>query len=57
MDTIFFTLNRDLHLDPLRHRSYFDGAKFLTDVRVMYEGDREGELKEKALNDQYVKGF
>ena len=46
MDTIFFTLNRDLHIDPLRIKSYFDGAKFLTDARILYLNDREGVLKE-----------
>ena len=31
--------NKELHLDPLRIKSYFKSSKYLNNTRMMYPGD------------------
>jgi hypothetical protein len=52
-DTISFTINKTLHLEPLRIRSYYEGPKYLTDVRPLYEND----TVQIDMDSDLVKGF
>jgi hypothetical protein len=56
-DTGMFLINTQLHLDPLRDRSYFEGSKFLTDARIFYEHCKDTAMKKHATDNDMITGF
>ncbi len=35
-DTSLIMVNKELHVDPLKYKSYFKSDKYLNDVRLVY---------------------
>ena len=54
-DSGLLLLNKELHLNPLKSRSYFKSNKYLSDARMLYQGDTE--MDEKGRTDVLAKGF
>ena len=50
-ETSFMLVNKELHIDPMKHKSYFKGSKYLHDVTMMYE-KKETELDREALENE-----
>ena len=42
-DSALFLFNKELHVDPLKSKSYFRSNKYLNDVRMMYNSDSEAD--------------
>ena len=40
-DTGLIVINKELHTNPLKERSYFKSNKYLNDVRLIYNTDSE----------------
>ena len=47
-DTGLILVNKELHVDPLKSKSYFKSGKYLNDVRIIYNTDSEADQKAKA---------
>ena len=56
-DTSFIMVNKELHLDPMKEKSYFKSDKYLHDVTIMYESNRSAIDKEGMANEELTKGF
>lgn len=54
-DCGFYVINKELHLDPTRSKSYFQSNKYLNDVRMLYKKDTE--FDEAARSDVLAEGF
>jgi hypothetical protein len=55
-DTGLLMINKELHTDPLRSKSYFKSGKYLNDVRLVYSNsDSESDLK--GRNDVLSHGY
>jgi hypothetical protein len=46
-NTGLIIVNKELHTDPLRSKSYFKSNKYLNDVRIVYNSDSEADKKAK----------
>jgi hypothetical protein len=47
-ETGLILVNKELHTDPLKSKSYFKSNKYLNDVRIVYPGDSEIDTKARA---------
>ena len=54
-DTGLFVINKELHVDPLKSKSYFKSNKYLNDVRMLYNTGSEADAK--AKEDVMTHGF
>ena len=54
-DAGLFAFNKECHLDPLKHKSYFKSNKYLNDVRILFSSDSEADVKARA--DVLTQGF
>lgn len=54
-DTGLIVINKELHTNPLKQKSYFKSNKYLNDVRIVYNTDSEAD--EKARNDVLSQGY
>ena len=54
-DCGMYLINKELHLDPIRSKSYFKSDKYLNDVRMLYNKDTE--LDQAARSDVLAEGY
>ena len=54
-DTGLILINKELHTNPLKSKSYFQSNKYLNDVRLVYSKDTETD--KKALDDVLTQGY
>ena len=40
-DTSLIMVNKELHVDPLKYKTYFKSDKYLNDVRLVYNTESE----------------
>ena len=54
-ETIFWMVNKKLHVDPMKDKSYFKGGKFLNNMKLIYSTN---SIEDKeALKSELVEGF
>ena len=55
-DTGLIVVNKELHVDPLKSKSYFKSSKYLNDVRIIYNTDSEADrlAREDVLSHGYT---
>lgn len=55
-DTGLIVVNKELHVDPLKSKSYFKSSKYLNDVRIIYKTDSEADrlAREDVLSHGYT---
>ena len=57
-DNGLFVINKECHLDPLSHKSYFRSNKYLNDVRILFKDDNpEESQKSKERTKVLTQGF
>ena len=54
-DSIFYMVNKDLHVEPFKEPSYFKGEKYLSNMSLIYQTDSEKD--KAALKNESVHGF
>ena len=54
-DTGLIQINKELHTNPLKAKSYFKSNKYLNDVRLVFSTDSEADQKARA--DVMTQGF
>jgi len=42
-DSGLILINKELHTNPLKEKSYFKSSKYLNDVRLVYNTDSEAD--------------
>ena len=55
VDCTFYMVNKELHVNPLKHKSYFKSEKYLNNMSLIYKTGSEAD--QAALNNDLINGY